>query len=69
MLELQRSGTSLKQHVVQVWKDMKLFITNFREVPIDEINHYQLLVLKYLVDDKYEAAKYDSYDHSIEADL
>ena len=29
-------------------------IKNLNEVPIDEINQYQILVLKNLVDDKYK---------------
>ena len=69
VLELQRNCFALKNHLMAVWKDMKLFIKNFREVPIDEINHYQVLVLKYLVDDKFDEAKFEQLDSSIEAEL
>ena len=48
---------------------MSLCVKNFKEVPIDEINHYQILVLKNLVDDKYADAKYEQLDLQISADL
>lgn len=41
---------------------------NFKEVPIEEINHYQVLVLKNLIDDKYsEEAKFTHLDDQIES--
>ena len=48
---------------------MHLFVRNFREVPIDEINHYQMLVLKNIVDDKFYEAKFEQLDSIIETDL
>lgn len=46
-------STSLKLHLGEVWKDLTLVISNFKEVPLEEINQYQMLVLKNLIDDKY----------------
>ena len=61
---------SLKIKLGDAWKDLSLVIKNFREVPIDEVNHYQILVLKNLVDDKYgDEAKLEQLDAQIEADL
>ena len=44
---------SFKSRIIDIWKDLSLMIKNFNEVPIDEVNHYQMLFLKNLVDDKY----------------
>lgn len=42
---------------------MSLVIKNFREVPIEEVNHYQMLVLKNMVDDKYaDETKFEQLD-------
>ena len=50
----------MKTRLQDVWKDMSLVVKNYREVPLDEINHYQVLVLKNLVDDKYaDEIKFD----------
>ena len=40
---------------------MSLLVKNLREVPVDEVNHYQVLVLKNLVEDKYasEGSKFE----------
>lgn len=39
-------------------------------MPLEEINHYQILVLKYLVDDKYEEkGKFDPLDAHIESEI
>mmetsp|Transcript_6771 Transcript_6771/g.8067 ORF Transcript_6771/g.8067 Transcript_6771/m.8067 type:complete len:89 (-) Transcript_6771:291-557(-) len=40
VMALQQNGHNLKQHLTATWKDLKLFIKNFREVPLEEINHY-----------------------------
>ena len=44
---------ALKGRLSDVWKDFGLVIKNFNEVPIAEIDHYQMLVLKNMVDDRY----------------
>ena len=53
LVELQKLSISIKTRLSEVWKDLSLVIKNFREVPIEEVNHYQVLVLKNMVDDKY----------------
>ena len=53
LLALQKVAQSFKTRITDSWKDLSFMIRNFKEVPIDEINHYQILVLKNLVDDKY----------------
>ena len=63
LIELQKLSLNLKARLSEVWKDLCLVIKNFREVPIDEVNHYQILVLKNLVDDKYsDQAKFEQMD-------
>ena len=70
LIELQKLSQSLKGRLSEVWKEFCLVIKNFREVPIEEINHYQILVLKNLVDDKYsDSAKFEQLDAQIEADM
>ena len=60
LVELQKLSMSFKLRLSEVWKDMSLVIKNFREVPIEEVNHYQVLVLKNMVDDKYaDQTKFD----------
>ena len=53
IIELEKLTQSFKNRLTDSWKDLGLVIKHFREVPIDEINHYQILVLKNMVDDKY----------------
>ena len=52
---------SFRAKLVDAWKDMSLLVKNLREVPVDEVNHYQVLVLKNLVEDKYasEGSKFE----------
>ena len=70
LIELQKLSQSLKGRLSEVWKELCLVIKNFREVPIEEVNHYQMLVLKNLVDDKYsDSAKFEQLDAQIEADM
>ena len=70
LVQLQKLSNSLKAGLNEIWKDLCLVIKNFREVPIDEVNHYQILVLKNLVDEKYsDQAKFEQLDAQIEADL
>lgn len=70
LVELQRLAINLKFRLSEVWKDLCLVIKNFKEVPIDEVNHYQILVLKNLVDDKYaDDTKFEQMGAQIEADL
>ena len=70
LVELQRLAINLKFRLSEVWKDLCLVIKNFKEVPIDEVNHYQILVLKNLVDDKYaDDTKFEQLGAQIEADL
>ena len=70
LIELQKLSQSLKGRLSEVWKEFCLVIKNFREVPIEEVNHYQILVLKNLVDDKYsDSAKFEQLDAQIEADM
>ena len=53
----------MKNYLTDSWKDLGLVIKHFKEVPIDEINHYQILVLKNMVDDKYaDEAKFTQLD-------
>lgn len=60
----------MKNYLTDSWKDLGLVIKHFKEVPIDEINHYQILVLKNMVDDKYaDEAKFTQLDAQIEADV
>ena len=60
-------SVTLKMRLTDVWKDFSLVIKNFTEVPISEINHYQMLVLKNMVDDKYsDSSKLEAI---IEADI
>jgi len=67
ILQQARVGHSLKCKVVALWKDLKVVVNNFKEVPIGEINLYQVLVLKNLVDDKYaDAEKFGWLDNQIE---
>lgn len=46
-------SVSFKTKLVDAWKDISLIVKNLREVPVDEVNHYQVLVLKNLIEDKY----------------
>ena len=70
LVELQKLAINLKFRLSEVWKDLCLVIKNFKEVPIDEVNHYQILVLKNLVDDKYaDDTKFEQMGAQIEADL
>jgi len=59
---------SLRTNLLSIWKDFKIVIKNLKEVPISEINHYQVLVLKNLATDKYAAEK-TQQETQIEADL
>ena len=70
LVELQKLSINLKARLSDVWKDLCLVIKNFKEVPIEEVNHYQILVLKNLVDDKYgDDTKFEQLGALIEADL
>ena len=70
LVELGKLAINLKARLSEVWKDLCLVIKNFKEVPIDEVNHYQILVLKNLVDDKYaDDTKFEQLGAQIEADL
>ena len=70
LVELQKLAINLKARLSEVWKDLCLVIKNFKEVPIDEVNHYQILVLKNLVDDKYaDDTKFEQLGAQIEANL
>ena len=52
-------SVSFRTRLADVWKDLNLVVKNFSEVPLEEINHYQILVLKNMVDDKY--GDYDKF--------
>lgn len=68
LIEIQTLSISFKNWLGAVWKDLSLMIRNLREVPIDEINHYQMLAMKNLVDDKYaHSNKFEQLDAHIEA--
>ncbi len=57
-------------HLGEVWKDLTLVINNFKEVPLEDINQYQILVLKNLIDDKYtEKARDEQLSAQIADDL
>ena len=64
-------SVSFKTKLVDAWKDISLLVKNLRELPVDEVNHYQVLVLKNLIEDKYtsEGSKFEKQDAQIEADL
>ena len=69
VLELQKASFALKNRLNDLWKDFGLVIKNFNEVPISEINHYQILVLKNMVDDKYSSTDLMKQEALLEADL
>ena len=70
IIELEKLAQSFKTRLADSWKDLGLVIKHFKEVPIDEINHYQILVLKNMVDDKYaDEAKLALLNAQIEADV
>ena len=63
ILQLQKVSASMRVRLASVWKDLALVVKGFKEVPLDEINHYQILVVKNLVDDKYaDEAKFEQID-------
>ena len=68
MLQLAKVAKSLRTNLLSIWKDFKIVIKNLKEVPVSEINHYQVLVLKNLVTDKYAAEK-TQLETQMEADL
>ena len=57
-------SVSFRAKLVDVWKDISLVVKNLREVPVDEVNHYQVLVLKNMIEDKYafEGSKFEKHD-------
>ena len=47
----------MKGRLVEQWEDMCSIVNSFNELPLDDINHYQLLVVKNLINDKYQEKK------------
>ena len=64
IVELQKVSVSFRAKLVDAWKDISLLVKNLREIPVDEVNHYQILVLKNLIEDKYasEGSKFEKQD-------
>ena len=64
IVELQKVSVSFRAKLVDAWKDISLLVKNLREIPVDEVNHYQILVLKNLIEDKYasEGLKFEKQD-------
>ena len=44
---------SFRTRLAELWKELTQIVKNFKEVPIDEINHSQILIIKNIVTDKY----------------
>ena len=60
VVELQKLANKFRMRSNESLKDMGLVVKNLKEVPLDEITQYQVLVLKNLVEDKYgEDAKFE----------
>ena len=60
VVELQKLANKFRLRSNEALKDMGLVVKNLKEVPLDEITQYQVLVLKNLVEDKYgEDAKFE----------
>lgn len=60
VVELQKLANKFRMRSNEALKDMGLVVKNLKEVPLDEITQYQVLVLKNLVEDKYgEDAKFE----------
>jgi hypothetical protein len=53
ILDLQNVSVSFRTRLADVWKDLTLVVKNFSEVSHEDIDQYQILVLKNMVDDKY----------------
>ena len=70
VLDLKKAAQQLRLRLVDIWEDLKKVASNFNEVPLDEINHYQVLVVKNLLVDKYgDSAKLAQADAQIESDV
>ena len=61
-------SNSAKTKLNELWKQFSVVIKNVAEVPIDEINHYQLLVVKNLVSERYSEEKVAALSAALEAD-
>ena len=59
---------SAKNKLNELWKQFSVVIKNMAEVPIDELNHYQLLVVKNLLVERYPPEKVAALEASLEAD-
>lgn len=53
IVELQKISLNFRIRLAEVWKDLTQVVKNFKEVPLDEINHYQILVVRNIITDKY----------------
>ena len=61
-------SNSAKSKLNELWKQFSVVIKNMAEVPIDELNHYQLLVVKNLLVERYPPEKVAELEASLEAD-
>ena len=68
ILNLQKCSVAFRTRLSELWKDFSLVIKNLNEVPLSDINQYQILVLKNLSDDKYKD-KLEQMDAQIEAEM
>ena len=61
-------SNTAKNKLNELWKQFSVVIKNMAEVPIDELNHYQLLVVKNLLVERYPPEKVAELEASLEAD-
>ena len=60
--EYMKLSNSLRVKLNEIWKNFAIVVKNVDEVPIDEINQYQLLVIKNLIGDKYTPDRVDAFE-------
>ena len=53
---------ALRTRLSDTWKNFSSVIKHMDEVALDEVNHYQLLVIKNLFADKYTPEKVDALE-------